>query len=116
MESKWGPRLLLISAIFTFLVVLGLLGLIIFSLFNIDAVTNPKSSFSITIFILVIAIIIGLIKLHASKLMKDPLTTYKGSWLAIILGILTGSFLSLLGGALGLGAWVETQKINQNSI
>ena len=103
MESKAGSILLLISGILTFLVALGVLIFAIALPFLPNTQTdNPWLGFAVLLVIAIFLGIIGFIKLHASKLMKDPLTTNKGGIWALVVGILTSDLLSIIGGIIGL--------------
>jgi FlaA1/EpsC-like NDP-sugar epimerase len=99
MESKAGSILLLISGILTIIA-----GLVAFVFFLIAAPSGGGNALSwILILFLVVAIVIGALKIWTASLMKNPETTKKGGIIALILGILTGGdLLAIIGGILGI--------------
>ncbi|MDO8459567.1 MAG: hypothetical protein Q7S74_00510 [Nanoarchaeota archaeon] len=107
MESRAGSILLLISAILTFLASLIAIIFIVVLLVSPDTIKSsqnlsPTTSIIIISIAFIIFLILGFLELHASKLMKDSMTTKKGGIMGLILGILTFNLLAIIGGIAGI--------------
>ena len=115
MESKVGSILLLISGILTFILAFILLLLaILVGFFSAslpgEVEGNPMVAFVVLIVIFAVAVIIGILKLVASKMMKDPDRTTNGGILALVVGIIGTDILAIIGGILGIVQGSEKQK------
>ncbi len=115
MESKAGPILLLISSIITFFFAAFALLVLILMIFSPSSIENfptkgnlPTIITIIYFFIFVFILVLGMFKLWASKLMKNPKTTTKGGIIALVCGILSlGDILAIVGGILGIAQGKE---------
>ena len=104
MESKVGSVLLMISAIITLLISIGI---VVLSILVFSGVIGGERSVALRgtllLVIGVILLIFALLKFWASGLMKNPATTSKGGIVALIVGIINGGdLLSVIGGILGI--------------
>lgn len=107
MESKAGSILLLISSILVFLVSLIPLIFLVMLLISPESVKSseglsPTVNIIIMLIVFVLLLIFGFLQLHASRLMKDPMTTKKGGVIGLITGILTFNLIAIIGGILGI--------------
>jgi len=103
MESRIGSILLLISAIITF--ILG--GLMLLITFIIPFIPDAEGDGIILAIIFgVIAVLIlgvGVVKLWASRLMRNPEKTSFGGIIAIVAGVISGGdMFAIIGGIVGI--------------
>ena len=108
MKSEVGSIFTLIGGILTLIgaVVLVFIGIIILSLSSLgDKIGGELPTYVVgwvLIAVFVLLVVAGILKLYASKLMKDKKTTLKGGILALILGIVVSDLFSLIGGIVGI--------------
>ncbi len=101
-SSKVGSVLLLISGSITLIIAAVLLIMAIAVPFLDGTEGDPVVGVVLFSIFFIFALVSGLIKLWASRLMKNPQTTNKGGIVALIIGILNSDGLSIIGGILGI--------------
>jgi len=110
MKSRAGFILLLIDAVIAFIgAFFFLLGTIILFVSPSFLDININGSISYlpaigALLLLILLVIIGLLRLYSAKLMNNSRTTTTGGIVAIVLGVVSFSILSLIGGILGVVA------------
>lgn len=108
MESRTGRILLLISGILTlvgalFLLIIGLFFAFFSSSFAGGEETEVMIMVVVFLVLFVVYVVAGILKLYASKMMRDPKRTMNGGILGLIVGVLSGfDVLAIVGGILGM--------------
>ena len=108
MKSEVGSILTLIGGILTLVisVVVILAGIIVFSLSPLGDKIGGKMPLYVLgwifVAVFILFVVAGILKIYASRLMKDKKTTLKGGILALILGIVVSDLFSLIGGVVGI--------------
>ena len=107
MESKAGSILLLISGILTLIAALLILIIgFVFAFFSSNTEGARGDSTIAAVFLLILFVVmvaLGILKLYAYSMMKDPKKTVKGGIIALVTGILSfGDLLAIIGGILGI--------------
>ena len=109
MESKAGSILTLIGGILT-LIGAAIVLIVTIVILSLSPLSDKISDGEITLLtlaiilscIFIVLLIGGILKIHASNLMKNKKTTMKGGVIAIITGIIISDILSLIGGIIAV--------------
>ncbi len=109
MESRAGSILTLIGGILTLIgaAIVLIITIVILSLSSLsDKIGDAEMTLSTLAIILsgvfLVLLIGGILKIHASNLMKNKKTTLKGGIIAIVTGVIISDILSLIGGIIAV--------------
>ncbi len=108
MGSKAGSTLVLIGGILTIIIaiVISLASIFLFNLSGLQDKIGREVSINFigTVFIFVSIFLLfgGILKIYASRLMLDKKRAFKGSIIAVILGVIISDLFCLIGGIIGL--------------
>ena len=106
-ESKIGSILALIGGILT---LVGALAILVIGILvgvygsSIDGANgDATAAVVIVIFLFIALVVLGVLKIYASRMMTVPHRTMNGGILALVTGILSGGdLLAIIGGILGI--------------